>query len=189
MELVSDGFDDDAEAVILLHLFFDEFGRMDDGAVVASSEGITDVGERRRGEFAGEKHRDLTREGDIGRAAFACHVREADIVLFGDFALDEFDGDGFAGLFLEDVAEEIFEGFFGDRSSAHGVVGSDTGDGTFEAADIIADAVGEEIDDPRVDLDLESFGFAAEDRDTGFHIWGLQFSGHAPFKARDEALF
>jgi len=167
---------------------FDELAGVDDGAVVFAAEGVADVVQRGFREFAGEVHGDLAREGDIGRAALARHVGEADVVVLGDLALDLVDGDGFAGLLLEDVAEEVLDDVLGDFAVAEGLVGGDAHEGAFQAADVVADAVGEEFDDPGLERDVEALRLLLENGDTSFHVGRLELAGHAPLEAGDEAL-
>ncbi len=89
---------------------------VEDGAVVAAAEGVADFAEGGFGELAGEVHGDLAGEGDVGGAAFAGHVREADVEVLGDAGLDLIDGDGAARFLLEEVLEQVLEALLGSAS-------------------------------------------------------------------------
>jgi len=80
-------------------------------AVVASAEGFADGVERTFGHLAREIHGDLAREGDVFRAALAGHVGEADVKMFGNFFLDDFDADGKTAFFVQDFAQQSFNDF------------------------------------------------------------------------------
>jgi len=54
--------------------------------VVASAEGLADLVERGGGEAAAQVHRDHARQGDVGGAALARHVGQAQVVGLGDAA-------------------------------------------------------------------------------------------------------
>src|ERR1041385_1210073 len=96
-----------ADLGVHFHAAFDEAAGVEHGAVVASTEGFADGVEGTVGEIARKKHGDLARKGDVLGPAFAGHVGDANVVVFGDFLLDDFDGDVLAAFFGEGFAEQI----------------------------------------------------------------------------------
>lgn len=189
-ELIIEEGDDVAGFFFVLDFFADEAMGMENGSVVAASERFADFAEGAFGEFSGEIHGNLAWESDICGAPFAGHIGDADIEVFGDASLDLFDGDGASGFFVEDIFEEMLDFIWGwGLAFVERDVSGHAHEGTFEAADIGADAFGEEIDDFWGHFDAETFGFFAEDSDAGFGIWELEFGGEAPFEAGDEAGF
>ena len=104
-----------ADVGVHFHAVFDEAAGVQHRAVIASAEGFADGVERAFGHLAGEIHGDLARKGDVLRPALAGHVGEADVKMFGDLFLDDFDADGETAFFVEDFAQQAFDDF--DRSA------------------------------------------------------------------------
>ena len=82
---------------------------MENGAMIASAEGLTDCAEGAFRHLARKEHGDLTREGNIFRPAFARHIGQANIEVLGHFLLDDFDADGEAAFFVENFAQQTFD--------------------------------------------------------------------------------
>ena len=105
------------------------------------------VFKRAFGHLARKIHGDLAREGDVFRPALAGHVGQADVEMFGDFFLDDFDADGQPAFFVQNFAQQTFDDFDGQFFAGERRVGGDADERAFEPADVGADAVGEKIDD------------------------------------------
>lgn len=178
-----------AELGVGFHEMFDGAAGVEDGAVVASAEGLADFLEGFAGFFAGDIHGDHAGPGDVVGPAFAGHVVHADVEGLGDAALDEFDGDLLAVFLLDEVAEKVFDLGLGDFAVVEGGPSGDAVEGAFEAADVGFDVFGDEEEDGVAEADIHFGGFGAEDGQAGFHVGGLEFGGEAPFEAGDEALF
>ncbi len=110
-ELIIEEGDDVAGFFFVLDFFADEAMGMEDRSVIATSERFADFAEGAFGEFSGEVHGNLAWESDICGAAFAGHIGDANIEVFGDSPLDLFDGDGAAGFFVKDIFEEMLDFF------------------------------------------------------------------------------
>src|SRR5690606_11791074 len=99
------GLFDEVELAIELGVVLAQFrhalDRVHHGGVVATPEGLADLGEALLGEFLGEVHRDLARPGNVGRATLGEHVGDLDPELLGHRALDLVDRDGRAIEFEE----------------------------------------------------------------------------------------
>src|SRR5947208_17042689 len=76
---------------IRLHPVSDDPAGVQHRAVVASAKSLADGIEGAFGHVAGEVHSDLTRECNLLGSALAGHVRHADVKIFSDLFLDEFD--------------------------------------------------------------------------------------------------
>jgi len=170
------------------HALVHEAMCVEDGAVIATTEGFTDFREGRFGEFAREIHGDLAREGDVLRATLACHIGDADVEVLGDFSLDEIDGDSAFAFLVKDILEQMLDGIGSDLGVAKGDEGGDAHERTLEAADVGADALGKELEDTGLELDGEGLGFFAENRETRLDVGRLKLGGQTPFEAGDEAL-
>ena len=103
---------------ILGHVLLHQLAGVDDGPVILAAEGVPDLDQGRGGHLAGEVHGDLAGLGDAGLTALAGHVGQSDVEVLGYLLLDLVDGDGFAGLFLKDVAEEVLQGIVGQGLTA-----------------------------------------------------------------------
>src|ERR1051325_4498156 len=100
--------DDLADVCIHFHAVFDQSARVENSAVITATESIPDGGKRGLSHLTGEEHRDLARERDAFRTALARHVGQTNVEMLGNSLLDEFDADGMAALFVEDLAEQAF---------------------------------------------------------------------------------
>ena len=136
-----------ADIGVHLHAVFHEAAGVEDGAVIAATEGFADGVERAFGHLARQIHGHLAREGDVFRPAFAGHVGEADVKMLGHPFLDDFDADGEPAFFMEDFAQQPFDDFNAQLFAGERGVGSDANERAFEPADIGANATGEEIQD------------------------------------------
>src|SRR5436190_24166134 len=74
---------------IHFHAVFDQPARMQNRTVIATAESLADRAERSLRHVTREEHRDLPRERNILRPAFAGHVRQPDIKMFRHFLLDQ----------------------------------------------------------------------------------------------------
>src|ERR1700742_1136861 len=79
-----------ANVRVHFHAVLDQAAGMKNGAVVAPAEGLADGIKRALRHLTRKKHRDLARERNVLRPAFAGHVREANIKMLGDAFLDDF---------------------------------------------------------------------------------------------------
>ena len=59
--------------------------------MVPSAKTTANLGQAARGQLLGQKHRDLTRAGDVAQTLWADHVRQAYVVIVGHPALDFLD--------------------------------------------------------------------------------------------------
>jgi hypothetical protein len=118
LQLAVEQADDLTRFFVILHALLDQLAGMDDGAVIPAAERIADIGERHAGVLAAEIHGKLTGQGDIGWAAFAAHVRDANIEMLGHTALDLVDRDRFFGLLLKNIAQKILDNIARDLSIA-----------------------------------------------------------------------
>ena len=100
-----------ARFVVFEHLFFHQPMSVEHGAMVPPAERVANFAEGSFRQFAREVHGDLPWKRDVLRAAFAGHIREANVEVLGDAALDLVNGDGAARLLVEDVLEELLELF------------------------------------------------------------------------------
>ena len=103
---------------ILFDSLFDEFTGMNNRAVILAAESIPDLDQCRGGQLAGEVHRHLPGVGYTGLPTLAGHIGKADIKVICNAFLDLVDGDGFAGLFLKHITEEMLQSLGGERLPA-----------------------------------------------------------------------
>ena len=82
---------------------------MNDGSVVAPTEGLADFHQRALGQRAAQIHGHLARKRDAGGAAAAGHVGQTDVEMFGDGLLDGVDADLAAGLLADEVAQQVLD--------------------------------------------------------------------------------
>ena len=99
-----------ADRLVLLHHIFYRAAGMDDRAVIAPTEVFTDFLERMLGQDSTQVHRNLAREGDIGGAPLAHHVRCSQLVVVGDTLLDPVDRYQVLGFLHQNVAEQFLNG-------------------------------------------------------------------------------
>ena len=111
LKLVVQEFDDLLHLVVVAHAVFHQTVCVEDGAVVAATEGVADFAERHFGQFAGEEHGDLAREGDAVWASFAGHVGETNVEVFCHAFLDLLHADGAARFFLQEIFEQNLDAF------------------------------------------------------------------------------
>src|ERR1035437_5206473 len=92
-QLLFEVTDDLADVGIHFHAVFEEAAGVEHRAVIAFAKGLTNSGEPAFRHLAREIHGDLAREGDVLGATFAAHLGEADVEVFGDFLLNDFNAD------------------------------------------------------------------------------------------------
>jgi hypothetical protein len=76
--------------------------------VITSAKSFANGVERAFSKLPGQKHGDLSREGDVFRAALAGHVRQPDVKMFGHLFLDHFDADREPPLLMQDFPQQTF---------------------------------------------------------------------------------
>jgi hypothetical protein len=99
LKLTVEQADDVACLFVLFNATLDQFAGMNNRPVVLAPKGVAYVAQRDIRQLAGEKHGDLARKSDIRRASLAGHIRQTDVKMLGNFALDLLDGDSAARLF------------------------------------------------------------------------------------------
>src|SRR6266850_8205414 len=75
---------------IYLHSVCDQPAGVEDGAMIAPAEGLSDGIQRTIGQLSREEHRDLAWEGNILRPAFAGHISETDVKVLRHLLLNRF---------------------------------------------------------------------------------------------------
>jgi len=156
--------------------------------VVASAEGFADGAEGAFGHSPREEHGDLPRERDVLGAAFAGHVGETDVEVFGDFLLDGLDADGVAAFLVEDLAQQAFHDFQRELFAGQRGVGGDADERAFEAPDVGADAVREEIENFRRQHHAHGLRFLVQNREAHLDVGGLEIGHKSPFEAGHQAM-
>jgi hypothetical protein len=76
-----------------------------------------------------------------------------------------------------------------ERLAGESGVAGDLDQRAFEAADVLRDVLGDEIQDGRRDVELQAGGLAAENGQPGFEVGRLDVGGQTPFEAGDEPGF
>ena len=189
VQLLFEVMDDLADVGVHFHAVFDEAAGVQHRAVIASAEGFADGVERAFGHLAREIHGDLARKGDVFRPAFAGHVGQADVKMFGDFFLDDFDADGKPAFFVKNFAQQAFDDFDGQFFAGERGVGSHADERAFEPADVGADAVGQKIHDFLRQRHAHDLRLLLENGQAHFDVRRLQIGDQPPFEPRDEAVF
>src|SRR5687768_1477944 len=82
--------------------------RVDEGAVIAATERISDLLERMLGEGAREEHRDLPWDRDVVWPALAGHVAMANLEMIGHALLNCLDREDVLRLFHQHVVQQAF---------------------------------------------------------------------------------
>jgi hypothetical protein len=108
LQLAVEEAHDLASLLVIDHALLDELAGVDNGSVIPAAKGVADVRERHARVLTAEIHGKLAGQRDVRRAPLAAHIRNAHIEMLRHTALDLVDCDGFLGLFLEDVAQEVF---------------------------------------------------------------------------------
>ena len=126
----------------LLH----QFAGVQHRAVIATAECVADFVERCLGQLARQIHRDLAREGDVGRPSLARHVREAHIEMLRHASLDLFDRDGVPRFLLQNILEQMLDDFLRQFLTAERSERSHAHERAFQPADIGANAVGQKFE-------------------------------------------
>src|ERR1035437_1517788 len=146
-QLLFEVADDLPDVGIHFHAVFDEAAGVENRAVVAPAKGFTNGVERAFGHLTREIHGDLARKGDILGATFAGHVGEANVEVFGDFLLNDFNADGMTAFLVQNLAEQAFNDFEAQFLAREGGVGGHANQRAFQAADVAANAVREKTHD------------------------------------------
>ena len=157
-------------------------------AVITTAKGLADGAERMLGELAAEEHGDLPREGDVFRPALAGHVSHAQVKFLRHFLLDHLDSDGVAAFFLQNLAQQVFHHVIGEILAGEVRVGGHANQRTLKAADIRADAVGEEGQYVLRNLHAHALHLVSQDGEAGFHIRRLQVRNETPLKAAHQTM-
>ncbi len=171
-----------------LHSVFHQPASVQHGAVVAAAEGFADGTERVLGELARKVHRDLAREGNVFRSAFAGHIGHPQVKFLDHFFLDDFHGDGVPTFFLQDFAQQILHHIMGEFLAGEMGVGRHTNQRALEAANVSADAIGEEGQYVPGNFHAHALHFVAQNGEAGFHIGRLKVGDQAPLKTTHEAM-
>ena len=80
----------------------------------SNCERLGDGVERAFRHLARKIHGDLAGEGDVFRAALAGHVGQANVKMFRDLLLNDFDVDGKTAFFVQDFTQQAFDDFDGE---------------------------------------------------------------------------
>ena len=95
-----------AKSGVIFHFFLDGSGRVNDGAVITTSEGSSDVLKRTLSMAASQEHSDLSRMCYISRAATTIDISHANVEFLGHAFLYVGYGDiSTCFLFLEEIIE------------------------------------------------------------------------------------
>lgn len=164
---------------------------MQNGRMVFA-ELFCDSRQRERGEFSGEIHGDLSREGNISGSAFAAHIGDTDVVIIGHNFLNLIDGDRGTGFFRKERTQQRIGQLKGHEIRF--VIGycqiiNQLQQSALEATDIGFDFAGEMLQNRIAEFDSVILLLLAQNSNTGFEIWRLDIDGQAAFKAGNEAFF
>ena len=80
-----------ADIGIDFHPIFDQTAGVKHRPVIATAESLANHAQRAFRHMPRQEHGDLSWEGDVLWASFAGHVGEADVKMFGDLLLNDFD--------------------------------------------------------------------------------------------------
>ena len=131
--------------------------------VVAPAKQLADLGQALLGHLFGQVHGNLARAGDAGRALFAVHVGDLDLVEVRDRLLDVLDRDQ-ALLQREQVLERFLRKIQRDRPACELRVRDHAPHRAFQFAHVRADALRDEERHFVRQLDAAGCGLAHEDR-------------------------
>ncbi len=188
LELFFELVESTADFSIAACVFGDFFTGVEHGGVVFSSEGFSDIAEGETwDEFFAEVHGHLARDDDLPLPAWPAQVGDAHVEVFGDGALDLFEGDGFYFFVSNKITQDFFNHGERDFLFVEAAVCQYGDKGAFEFADVGGDIGGDEPQDFGGYDEVFFTRLVLKNGHAGFEVGRLDIHNEAPFEAGDEA--
>src|SRR5690554_1314484 len=140
------------------------------------------------GQFLGQGHCHLTWPRNRARAPLGQNVRDLDLVVFGDGALNIVDADQLV-LQCKKILERFANQLDGDIPSHEVGTGDHTLERTFQLTHVGADALGDKEGGIVGQIDARLLGLLHQDRDPRLQLRRFHRHGQSPAKTRFKALF
>lgn len=126
-------------------------------------------------------------DDDLPLPAWPAQVGDADVEVFGDGALDLFEGDGLNFFGSDKIPQDFFHHGEGDFLFVEAAVGEHGDERAFQFADVGGDVGGDESQDFWGDDEVFLACFVLEYGHAGFEVGRLYIHHEAPFESGDEA--